>query len=207
MPFHLLRAPWRSLGRGTWVIAFSFLACAAGADDSTPLAIGAKAPSFVDLPGTDGKTHSLADWKDRDIVVVVFTCNSCPFSVDYEDRLNEFAREFGPKGVALVAINVNTQADDRLDKMTERAKAKGFLFPYLHDASQRSGKEFGAKVTPHVFVLDKDRRLAYVGAVDDARKPAKVKKHYLRDAVTSLLEGKTPDVTQTKAAGCSVRYD
>ena len=124
------------------------------------------APAWIDLPGTDGKKHSLADLKDKPVVVVVFTCNSCPVGRTYEDRIIEFAKKHAAPDskVALVAINVNTIEEDRLPKMQERAKEKGFPFLYLFDESQRIARDFGAMYTPEFFVIDKDRKIAYMGA-------------------------------------------
>lgn len=186
--------------------ALVFLA-APGHVSAEALAPGAQAPAWTNLPGVDGRGHSLADLADAKLVVVVFTCNSCPFSVDYEDRLEAFAKQYRDQGVRLVAINVNNEEEDRLPKMKERAEEKGFSFPYLYDETQAIGKAYGAKVTPHLFVLGPDRKIEYVGAFDDSRKPAKVKRQYVRDAVESLLEGKEPSTRQTRAAGCSIRYE
>ena len=123
-----------------------------------------------DLEGVDGKRHSLADLADKEVVVVVFTCNSCPVATDYEDRILAFSKKFaGPSGkVGLVAINVNTIAEDRLPKMKERAEAKGFDFPYLYDETQQIGKAFGAAFTPEFFVLDRQREVVYMGGMDDS---------------------------------------
>src|SRR4029079_6795115 len=120
------------------------------------LNIGDAAPQWTDLPGTDGKKHSFADFKGMDLLVVVFTCNSCPVAADYEDRILDIAKKYaGPSGkVGLVAINVNKIPDDSLDKMKERAEAKGFTFPYLYDDTQQIAKAYGANYTPEFFVAD-----------------------------------------------------
>src|SRR5205085_8393876 len=116
----------------------------------------------------EGKKHALADLTDKDVVVVVFTCNSCPVAEGYEERIIAFDKKYcGPNGkVALVAINVNVIAEDRLPRMQERAKEKGFRFPYLHDATQKIAKDNGAVYTPEFFVLDKQRKIAFMGAMD-----------------------------------------
>lgn len=168
---------------------------------------GSNAPAWHDLPGVDDKRHSLADLDREKLVVVAFTCNSCPFAVSYEDRLTEFAKEYGPKGVEVVAINVNTEEEDRLPAMKVRASEKGFPFPYLFDETQAIGHAYGAKVTPHLFVLDRERKIAYVGAFDNSRRPEKVTKQYVRDAVNALLAGEKPAVTKTNATGCSIHYE
>ncbi len=173
----------------------------------TKLKIGDKAPDFKDLPGVDGKKHSLADYADAKIVVVVFTCNHCPVAVAYEDRIIQLQKDYKDKGVQVVAINVNNIPDDRLDKMVERAKQKDFNFPYLYDETQESARAYGATCTPHFFVLCKERKVAYMGAMDDNNNPKKVKEHWLRDALDALLAGKTPAQTVTQQRGCSIKWD
>ncbi|MCS6852676.1 MAG: thioredoxin family protein [Gemmataceae bacterium] len=172
------------------------------------LNIGDPAPAWTDLPGIDGRKHSLADLKDKDVVVVVFTCNSCPIAVDYEDRIIAFTREYAGPGskVAVVAINVNTIEEDRLPKMQERAKEKGFNFPYLYDETQKIARDFGASYTPEFFVLDKARRVVYMGAMDDTSNPANVKVRYLEEAVKAVLKGERPQPAETLARGCAIRY-
>jgi peroxiredoxin len=174
------------------------------------VSVGDAAPTFSKLPGTDDKDHSLADLKNKDIVVVVVTCNHCPVAVAYEDRIIAFTKKYAGKDdskVAVVAINVNNLPADKLDKMKERAKAKGFNFPYLYDESQEIAKKLGATVTPEFFVLDKNRKIAYMGAMDDNQKTDSVKSKYLEDAVDALLEGKKISTTETRARGCSVKFD
>ncbi|HPP52511.1 MAG TPA: thioredoxin family protein [Thermoguttaceae bacterium] len=173
----------------------------------TKLKIGDKAPDFKDLPGVDGKKHSLSDYADAKLVVVVFTCNHCPVAKAYEDRIIQFQKDYKDKGVQVVAINVNNIPADRLDKMIERAKEKGFNFPYLYDETQQSGREYGATCTPHFFVLCQERKIAYMGAMDDNNNPDKVKEHWLRDAIDALLAGKTPPKQVTQQRGCSIKWD
>jgi peroxiredoxin len=166
------------------------------------------APAWADLPGVDGKRHALGDLKDKDVVVVAFTCNSCPYAVDYEDRMIAFAKKHaGPEGkVALVAINVNLVAEDSLEKMTERAKERGFPFAYLFDESQTIAREFGATRTPEFFVLNRDRRVVYMGAFDDNTDAAKVTKNYVDAAVAAAQSGDKPATVETVPIGCLVRY-
>ena len=173
------------------------------------LSIGDEAPAWRDLPGVDGKKHSLSDMKSRDAVVVVFTCNSCPYAVDYEDRIIEFAKKHaGPDGtVGLVAINVNKVPEDRLPKMKERAEQKGFAFPYLYDETQQIAREYGAIFTPEFYVLDRERKVVYMGAMDDSSNPGKVTKRYLEAAVQAALQGELPETTETGAVGCRIRYE
>jgi len=181
-------------------LALSLLALVAPAF-AAELEIGAKAPAFTGLPGVDGKECSLDAMKDAKVVVVCFTCNSCPVAVAYEDRLVAFQKKYGEKGVKLVAINANKNSES-LDVMKTRAEEKGFNFPYVFDASGKLATEYGANVTPHIFVLDGARKVAYVGAFDDSQqKPAK---HYVADAVDALLAGKTISVSKTKAVGCGI---
>ncbi|MGD9645571.1 MAG: thioredoxin family protein [Pirellulales bacterium] len=172
------------------------------------LNIGDPAPSWSNLPGVDGREHSLADLADKQAVVVVFTCNSCPIAVDYEDRIIGVAKEFaGPDGkVAVVAINVNRIPEDSLEKMKERAEKKGFPFPYLYDASQQIARQYGANFTPEFFVLDRDRKVVYMGGMDDNSNPDKVTATYLKPAIEATLAGKAPEKTETPARGCRVRY-
>ena len=170
--------------------------------------IGDDAPAWKALPGTDGKQHSLADLKDKDAVIVVFTCNSCEVATDYEDRIIAFSKKHAAPGskVALVAINVNKIPADSLEKMKERAKSKGFPFPYLFDETQKIAKDYGAAFTPEFFVLDKARKIAYMGSMDDNSDAATAKEHYLEDALAAVLEGKKVSKTETNAIGCRIRF-
>ena len=169
------------------------------------LNIGDAAPAWSDLPGVDGKKHALADLKDMKVVVLVFTCNSCPVAAAYEDRIIAFTKKH-PTDVALVAVNVNTVEADRLDKMQERAKEKGFSFPYLYDESQQIARDYGANFTPEFFVLDKNRKIAYMGAMDDKNKAEDVKVQYLEEAVAAVLRGEKPKTAETQGRGCQIRF-
>jgi peroxiredoxin len=193
---------------GTLCSAFAATSAYAGQFNSV-LSIGDPAPAWRDLPGVDGKRHSLADLSDRQIVVVVFTCNSCPIASDYEDRIIAFAKKYCGTGqkTALVAINVNTVEEDQLPRMKERATAKAFPYPYLFDQSQKIGKAYGALFTPEFFVLDKDRKVAYMGAFDDNVEPTKIKHAYLEPAVDAILKGGKADPAETQASGCLIRYE
>ncbi len=173
------------------------------------LSVGDAAPAWKDLPGIDGKKHSLADLKDKEVVVLLFTCNSCPIAVDYEDRVIAFAKKHAAAAdskVAVVAINVNVIDEDRLPKMIERAKDKGFNFTYLFDETQKIAKEYGAQYTPEVFVLNKDRKVVYQGAIDDRNKPDQVKVNYLEPAVEAALKGDKAEKPETQARGCKIRF-
>lgn len=173
------------------------------------LSIGDNGPDFNNLEGTDGKAHSLGDFKDKDVVVICFTCNTCPYAVDYEDRLIALAKKFEAEGgkAGIIAINPNLVNDDLLPAMQERAKKKGFNFTYLHDASkQQVAKSYGATYTPEFIVLNKARKVVYLGTMDDSPDGKSVTKKYVEDAVAAALAGKAPAVTETPAVGCAVRY-
>lgn len=189
---------------GLCALGLSVLASCAVAEE---IKVGAKAPDWSGIIGTDDKEHALADYAKAKIVVLVFMANHCPVAVAYEDRLVAIQKDYKDKGVQVVAVNVNNIPADRLDQMKIRAKEKGFNFPYIYDSSQKIGRDYGAAVTPHVFVLDQERKVAYVGAIDDNMKIKEVKQHYLRAALDALLEGKAPSVTNTKAFGCSIKYE
>jgi peroxiredoxin len=185
--------------RGT-LLAFAVMALV-GPLYSAELEIGAHAPEFKALPGVDGKQYSLDEMKDAKIVVVCFTCNGCPVAVAYEDRFVAFSKKYAGKGVKFVAINANRRTED-IGAMKTRAEEKGFNFPYVFDKSGKLATEYGARVTPHIFVLDQNRNAAYVGAFDDdMEKPTK---HYVEDAVEALLNGKNVSTTHTKAVGCGI---
>lgn len=177
------------------------------AAEKAGLELGGKAPAWSKLEGIDGKKHSLADLKDAKAIVVVFTCNHCPVAKAYEERLVALNNDYKEKGVALVAINVSNAEADKLPAMKERAEEKGFEFAYLYDPSQKIGRAFGATVTPHAFLLDKDKKLVYRGAIDDNQKIDKVEKHSLRDALDAVLAGKKPAVAETDQFGCGIGYE
>lgn len=197
----------RYLGWGCLFVLLGFGVARAGQYNEV-LDIGDPAPAWSELPGVDGQSHALADLADKELVVVVFTCNSCPVAVDYEDRIMELAQRFtGADGkVGLVAINVNTIPEDRLDKMQERAADKGFSFPYLYDESQQIARDYGAVFTPEFFVLDRERNIAYMGGMDNNSNPDMVSESYLVPAIEALLRGETPEIQETVARGCRVRY-
>jgi peroxiredoxin len=140
-------------------------------------------------------------------VAVVFTCNSCPIAVDYEERLKQLVEDYQDAGVTLVAINVNNVERDRLPAMKERAEQQGFNFAYIYDPSQQIARDYAATVTPHVFLLDGERKVVYMGAIDDSRNPENVTKHHLRDAIDAVLAGEKPAVDTTKQFGCAIIYE
>lgn len=170
------------------------------------LNIGDAAPAWKELPGTDGKQHALADLHGAEAVVVAFTCNSCPYAVDYEDRINDLTKKYASEGrVAVVAINVNTIEADRLPAMKQRAEEKGFQFPYLYDESQQIAKAFGASRTPEFFVLNQQRQVVYMGAMDDSPQADNVQERYVEQAVASVLQGKPIPKAETPPVGCRIR--
>src|SRR5690606_9031373 len=190
---------------------------ARAAEPTQPLEIGNPAPDF-DLPGVDGKNHSLADFGDAKVLVVVFTCNHCPTAQAYEERLIKLHEDYKDKGVAFVAISPNdplavrldelgyTDVGDSLDDMKLRAKELGFTFPYLYDGeTQQVSREFGVLATPHVFIFDAERKLRYQGRIDDSD-VATVKSHDTRNAIDALLAGEPVPVETTRVFGCSTKW-
>ena len=173
------------------------------------LEIGESAPHFS-LLATDGKTYSLESFSDAEILVLVFSCNHCPYVIGSEDRMIAFANDYQKRGVAFVAINSNavtTYADDSFEHMQQRAEEKGFPFVYLHDESQQTALDYGALRTPHYYVFDAERKLRYTGRMDDSpRTPDKESTHELRDAVDALLQGSTPSPEKTNPIGCNVKW-
>ncbi|MEP7232708.1 MAG: redoxin family protein [Ginsengibacter sp.] len=189
-----------------------------GADHET-LAIGSKAPDFK-LPGIDGKTYSLASFKDAKILAIVFTCNHCPTAQAYEDRLIQLKKDYASRGVALVAIMPNdaksvqlselgyADLGDSFEEMKIHAKRKGFNFPYLYDGeTETTAKAYGPVATPHIFIFDGERKLRYQGRIDDVEKPTgRPKNKDARNALDALLAGKEVETKTTKVFGCSIKW-
>jgi peroxiredoxin len=173
------------------------------------LEIGAVAPDFS-LPGVDGRTYTLANFVDKKIVVVIFSCNHCPYVQAYEARMIAVQDEFAEQGVALVAINANEtehHPQDDFPNMVQRAKEKGFNFPYLRDAQQTVADAYGAHYTPEIFLLDAQRRLRYTGRIDDNwQVPDKVISQDLRDALRAVLSGEAVACPETHAVGCTIKW-
>lgn len=187
------------------------LAAPAGAQPfNKVLKIGDAAPAWEGLEGTDGKRHALADFKGQNVVVVVFTCNSCPVAAGYEDRLIAFVKAHAAPDskVAVVAINVNTAKEDALPAMKVRAQKKKLPYPYLFDPTQEVARKHGATFTPEVFVFDASRKLVYTGAMDDKAPPGVAKTPHLENAVKAALAGKPAVPAATSAAaGCRIKYN
>ena len=165
------------------------------------------------LKNIDGSMVSLADHTKAKGFIVVFTCNHCPFSKLYEDRIIELHNDYASKGYPVIAINPNDavkEPGDSFEMMQKRAKEKNFGFQYLRDESQEIAKTYGATRTPHVFVLQKEAKglvVKYIGAIDDsARTPEDAKEKYVRNAVDALLSGKEVKKTKADAIGCTIKW-
>lgn len=188
------------------MLLFAVPATAPAGKFNKTLSVGDAAPSWVNLTGTDDQPHALADWKDKPVVVVVFTCNSCPVAEGYEDRIIGFAKTHPDVGV--VAVNVNTGPADNLLAMKLRAAKKKFPYPYLFDPTQEVARKYGAVFTPEFFVLNKARRVVYMGAMDDKAPPGTAKLHHLEAAVSAALSDKAATPAETSAAaGCRIKYN
>ncbi|MEZ4288640.1 MAG: thioredoxin family protein [Polyangiales bacterium] len=176
---------------------------------SNGMPIGTQAPDFS-LPATDGEMYSLDSFSDSPLLVVVFTCNHCPYAIACEDRLIALQRDYAERGVALVAINPNDAEkypDDSFDAMKIRAKDKAFNFPYLRDESQRVARAYDAACTPDVFVFDQDRQLVYNGRIDDNwKEPQQVTRRDLRAVLDATLIGTTVDFEPVPSMGCSIKW-
>jgi peroxiredoxin len=170
--------------------------------------VGDQAADFK-LKNVDGTMVSLSDYKGVKGYIVVFTCNTCPYAVMYEDRIIDLHNKYAPLGYPVVAINPNdpdVKPGDDFAGMQTRAKEKKFPFKYLFDDGQKVYPEFGAQRTPHVYLLDANRYIRYIGAIDDnAQNPSEVAHKYLEDAIAALSAGKNPDPAETKAIGCTIK--
>lgn len=173
------------------------------------LEIGQQAPDFR-LKGTDGRVRALEDFASSPLLVVCFTCNHCPYVVGNESREKAFVNAYAPRGVAYVAINSNDTKDyptDNFEAMRERAAVLGFSWPYLHDETQEIAARYGAIKTPHFFLFDRERRLRYVGRMDNSpRDISKAETHELADAVDALLAERPVAAPVTEAVGCTVKW-
>jgi peroxiredoxin len=173
------------------------------------LQLGQAAPDF-DLPGVDGKRYSLASFKDAKVLLVVFSCNHCPFVVGSEDRMIRLYRDFQGRGVAMVAINSNETQNhptDSFSHMVTHARDKKLPWAYVQDESQAVAKAYGALRTPHFYLFDAQRKLRYTGRMDDnPREAAKATTHELKDALEAVLAGKKPPVELTNPIGCNVKW-
>jgi thiol-disulfide isomerase/thioredoxin len=199
-----------------WVVS---LVCTAAPLPPT-LSLGSAAPEFK-LPGADGRTHALQDFASSKILVIICTCNHCPTAQYYEERVKKLVTDYREKGVAFVAISPNdavngvrpdelgyTDLGDSLEEMKIRAKHRAFNLPYLYGGGEYEpvSRAYGPVATPHTFVFDAERKLRYVGRIDDSERERFVKSHDLRNALEALLAGQEPPVTQTKVFGCSIKW-
>lgn len=174
-----------------------------------PFEIGQKAPLFKDLISTDGKQYSLSSFDDKKIIVLIFIANRCPTARVYTERLKSIQTDYRSKGVQLVGLNSDNQyffAPESLPNMITVAQERDFNFPYLKDEDQTVAKSYGAVVTLHAFVLDRERKLRYRGRVDDSRDPLKVTTSDLRNAIDDLIEGKQVRIAETRPFACSIEY-
>ncbi|WP_316766737.1 thioredoxin family protein [Pedobacter frigiditerrae] len=174
--------------------------------------VGDVATDF-NLKNVDGKNVSMANYKDAKGYIVVFTCNTCPVAKAYQSRVEALHKEYGPKGYPVIAINTNdpgTSPGDSYENMQKLAKEKNFSYAYLEDPNHIYTKKFGATKTPHTFVLTKTAKgneVAYIGAIDNDQEEVNADKTtYVKAAVNSLLQGKKPEITSTKAVGCSIKW-
>lgn len=176
---------------------------------SFTLEIGARSPTFA-LPGTDGKTWRLDDFKDASVLVVFFTCNHCPYVLGSDEVTRKTVEKFAPKGVAFVGINSNseqTHQDDDFPHMVERMNEKKFPWHYLRDQSQAAARAFGALRTPHFFVFDRDRRLVYCGrGVDSPKDTSKMTVNDLENALEDVLAGRAVRTELTNPIGCNLKW-
>lgn len=176
------------------------------------VSVGDKAPDFI-VKNIDGRNVGLSSFQEVEGVILIFTCNHCPYSKAYEDRIIAMHKQWAPKGWPVLAVNPNDperQPEDSFEKMQGRAKEKEFPFPYAMDETQNVAKAYGARRTPHVFLLKKEKtgfRVAYIGAIDDnARDPQNVEEQFVANAITALMDGKQPEQTATKAIGCTIKW-
>ncbi len=201
------------ISQSAWIPALCLGLCLIASESAIggqnpKLKIGDAAPDWTDLPGTDEKLHSLADLKGKQVVVLCFTCNSCPYAVDYEDRMIALQRKYADdaRGVVLVAINANKKSSESLEKMKERAQEKSFPFAYLMDETQQTADAYVASFTPEFFVLNKDRRIVFMGAMDDKTDASQVSVRYVELAIEAAIEGHLPETQEVPARGCAIPY-
>ncbi len=173
------------------------------------LKIDSAIPEFSIL-GIDDKTYSLKTFSDKNILIIIFSCNHCPYVQAYEERIINLQKDFEKDGVQIIAINSNDDVkypDDSFDEMKKRTELKKFNFPYLRDETQDVAKAFGATHTPQIFLFDEQRKLKYEGKIDDNwQEPEKVKSAYLKDAIVEVLNGKEVSVPETFSIGCTIKW-
>lgn len=191
-----------------FITLFTLSVTLADAQVSAGYKVGDQAADFS-LKNVDGTMVSLADYKGVNGYIVIFTCNTCPYAQMYEDRIIALHTKYASQGYPVVAINPNdpdVKPGDDFAAMQARAKEKKFPFKYLFDAGQKVYPVFGATRTPHIFLLDANRYVRYIGAIDDnAQNPGEVTVKYLENAIAALKAGNNPDPAETKAIGCTIK--
>jgi len=175
------------------------------------LALGKKAEmTGTRMKGTDGKEYSIKDVRGAKGTLVMFSCNTCPWVVAWEDRIASIGNSAKQKGLGYIVINSNstdTSPKDGMDEMKKRAKKRNFQFPYVMDETSDVARAYGASKTPEVFLFDADLKLVYHGAIDDnAKNPDEVEEAYLEDAIDALLAGEEIAKKETKALGCTIKF-
>ncbi|MGC6447354.1 MAG: thioredoxin family protein [Rubripirellula sp.] len=193
--------------RVSLLAVFLFVSTAVSGEFNQVLSIGDPAPQWKGLAGVDGELHDFEQWDESKLIIVVFTCNSCPYAVDAEDRLIDLQKRYADKGVSLVAINVNKVEEDLLPAMRERSEEKGYPFPYLFDETQQIARQYGAMATPECYLLDQKRDIRYMGSIDDSPDGKNIGERYLEHAIEALLGGNAPAITETVPIGCRVRFE
>lgn len=195
----------------TFIAVIAFMVGSVFTNPNTGYKVGDIATDFS-LKNIDGKMVSLSNFKDAKGFIVIFTCNTCPYAVAYEDRIEALNKKYASKGYPVVAImpnNTDVKPGDNMEAMQARAKAKGFTFPYLMDEGQKIYPQYGATKTPHVYVLQKTSKgneVKYIGAIDDNYQDASaVNTKYVESAVDALLTGKEIKEKETRAIGCSIK--
>lgn len=195
----------------TFLIVGAVITAFALPTDADGYTVGDIATDFS-LPNIDGNKVSLSDFKDAKGFIVIFTCNTCPYAVAYEDRIIALDKKYASQGYPVIAVmpnNPDVQPGDSMEAMKARAKAKGFTFPYLMDEGQKIYPQYGATKTPHVYVLQKTNKgneVKYIGAIDDNYKDAAaVTETYVENAVNALLKNDDIKVKETRAIGCTIK--
>jgi len=177
--------------------------------DTFRLKPGDPAPAFS-LPGTDGRTWTLADFADRELLLVIFWCNHCPYVQAWEGRAVDLGHRYGSKGVGIVLINSNDASaypTDGFEAMVARAREKRYPFPYLRDETQETAHAYGALVTPHPMLFDRQRRLLFQGRIDDSHDhPERVRERYVERALDQALDGKSVRPAALPVVGCTVKW-
>jgi len=171
--------------------------------------LGHTAPDFT-LPDVNGKSYSLNNFAANPLLLIIFSCNHCPYVQAYEERIMKLQNDFGKNGLQIIAVNANdadTYLEDSFEEMKKRAEEKKFNFFYLRDESQQTAKAYGAAYTPELFLFNAERKLIYTGKIDDNwREPEKVQTKYLQNAIEEYLRGEEISVPETYAIGCTIKW-